>query len=122
MAETLAGRSCLASPARYPPRRKDGTIYTEEQTITPLLDEEQRITHFITIKQEITERKQQEQHLSYLINHDALTGLPNRLWLEQALESAVARARRGLLSVLLLLDLDNFKLVNDTLGHAAGDD
>lgn len=102
--------------------RRDGTTYAEEQTITPVLDEQQRITHFIAIKQDITERKQHEQHLSYLVNHDALTGLPNRLWLEQALESAVARSRRGTANALLLLDLDNFKLVNDTLGHAAGDE
>ena len=103
-------------------QRKDGTTYAEEQTITPVTDEQRRITHFIAIKQDVTERKQHEQRLSYLVNHDALTGLPNRLWLEQALESAVARSRRGAVSVLLLLDLDNFKLVNDTLGHAAGDE
>jgi diguanylate cyclase (GGDEF)-like protein len=103
-------------------QRKDGTTYAEEQTITPVMDEQRRLTHFIAIKQDITERKQHEQRLSFLVNPDALTGLPNRLWLEQALESAVARSRRGAMSVLLLLDLDNFKLVNDTMGHAAGDE
>jgi diguanylate cyclase (GGDEF)-like protein len=59
--------------------------------------------------------------LSYLALHDPLTGLPNRRSLSEALERGVAHARRGTESVLFFLDLDNFKLVNDTLGHAAGD-
>jgi diguanylate cyclase (GGDEF)-like protein/PAS domain S-box-containing protein len=102
-------------------RRKDGSLYTEEQTITPVRDDWGQITHFVDIKQDISERKQNEQRLSYLASHDTLTGLPNRHALERALEQAVARARRGPTGALLFLDLDNFKLVNDTLGHAAGD-
>ncbi len=100
-------------------RRKDGTIYVEEQTITPVRDAAGRITHFIAIKQDITERKRAEEHLRYLAMHDPVTNLLNRRALSEALERVCARTEaRG---ALLLLDMDNFKLVNDTLGHVAGD-
>ena len=102
-------------------RRQDGSDYAEEQTVTPVRDDQGQITHFVGIKQDIRERKQHEERLSYLATHDALTGLSNRHVLEQAMEATVARARRGTESALLFIDLDNFKLVNDTLGHAAGD-
>jgi len=102
-------------------RRQDGSLYSEEQTVTPVLGEQGDITHFITIKQDITERKHNEQQISYLASHDPLTGLLNRRALEENLDRAVARGRRGQESALLFLDMDNFKLVNDTLGHTAGD-
>ena len=102
-------------------RHKNGSLYTEEQTITPVRDGDGRITHFVAIKQDVTERKQQEQQLSYMATHDPLTGLPNRRVLEDSLRRSVARADRGALCSLLFMDLDNFKLVNDTLGHTAGD-
>jgi len=68
------------------------------------------------------ERKRLEQQLVHLASHDPLTGLLNRRPFEEAVVRAIARANRGTPSALLLLDVDNFKLVNDTLGHAAGDD
>ncbi len=102
-------------------RRKDGTLYTAEQTVTPVLNEQGVVTYFITIMQDISERKRNEQQLLYLANHDGLTGLPNRRELESRLERAVLRAGRGQESALLFLDMDNFKLVNDTVGHNAGD-
>ncbi|MCL5292082.1 MAG: diguanylate cyclase [Actinobacteria bacterium] len=70
---------------------------------------------------DITERKRAEEQLAYLATHDCLTDLANRRSVEEALKRAVARARRRSASALLFLDVDNFKLVNDTLGHAAGD-
>lgn len=66
-------------------------------------------------------RRQQEKQLRFLATHDPLTGLPNRRLLEHALKKAVSRARRGQNSALVLMDLDNFKYVNDTLGHSVGD-
>ncbi len=98
-------------------RRKDGTLYLEEQTITPVRGHDGRITHFVAIKQDITARKAQEEQIRHLAMHDPLTNLPNR----RALDAAMRRAGRGGEGAALILDLDNFKLVNDTLGHIAGD-
>ena len=70
---------------------------------------------------EVTELKLQEQRLAYLAGHDELTGLPNFRTLEGALDRAVAAARRGRQSSLVYMDLDEFKVVNDTLGHSIGD-
>jgi diguanylate cyclase (GGDEF)-like protein/PAS domain S-box-containing protein len=72
---------------------------------------------------DVTEREHLQEQLSHLAHHDPLTGLPNRRWFEQELERQLAAARReDRAGALLLLDLDHFKEVNDTLGHAAGDD
>ncbi len=71
---------------------------------------------------DITERKNAEEQVAFLAYHDKLTGLPNRVLFEEMLEASLARARRHELAVgVLYLDLDNFKLVNDSLGHHAGD-
>ena len=73
--------------------------------------------------EDITERRESEQAIAHLAYHDPLTGLPNRALLEEHLEVALARAEReGPRVALLYLDLDDFKLVNDSLGHAAGDE
>lgn len=102
-------------------RRKDGRIYAEEQTITPVRAADGEIRHFVSIKQDVTARRQNEERIRHLALHDPLTDLANRPAFEEALARAVDRARRGALSSLVFLDVDNFKVVNDALGHPAGD-
>ena len=102
-------------------RRKDGAIYVEEQTITPVKSADGEIRHFIAIKQDVTARKRSEEQIRHLALHDPLTDLSNRRAFEESLVRAVARGHRGAHSSLLFLDLDNFKIVNDALGHPAGD-
>ena len=105
-------------------RRKDGTTYTEEMTITPVTQDfgGATDTYFIAIKQDITERKAAEERVQYLAYYDALTGLPNRTLLQDRLSKALASARRQKNKVaLLFLDLDRFKTINDSLGHSVGD-
>lgn len=103
-------------------RRKDGSVYVGDQTITPVRDESGAITHFVAIQRDVTERKRVEDAVVRLARHDPLTDLPNRRVVEENLVRLLARAERGIPSALLLVDLDNFKEVNDRAGHAAGDE
>src|SRR5690606_15079268 len=78
--------------------------------------------HFLSLVRDVTERKQLQDHIQHLAFHDALTGLPNRTMFNRQLSHALQKAKqqeRGL--ALMFIDLDRFKTVNDTLGHAAGD-
>jgi diguanylate cyclase (GGDEF)-like protein len=104
-------------------RRKDGSTYSEEMTITPVLDEHGSIQHFVAVKQDITERKRMEGELRQLASTDPLTGIANRRRFLEAMNAELQRIRRyGNGGSLLMLDLDHFKRVNDKHGHAAGDE
>ncbi len=102
--------------------RGDGTTFPVELTVTRVEGAEGEEPIFYAFVRDISERRRSEDQLAYLAYHDALTGLPNRLLVEQELDLALARARRaGGAAALMFVDLDDFKEVNDRLGHAAGD-
>lgn len=103
-------------------RHRSGRLYTAEQTITPIRGDDGSVTHFVAIHEDITAQLESEQRIAYMALHDFLTGLPNRYSLDSRLEIELNRARRlGSRASVLLIDLDNFKDVNDTFGHAVGD-
>jgi len=102
--------------------RRDGEVFWEYATISPLTGEDGAITHFVAVKEDITVRRSYEEQLRWQAHYDALTGLPNRLLMCDRLDQAVAAAHRhGAMAALLYIDLDRFKSVNDAQGHAAGD-
>ena len=103
-------------------RRKDGTVFPEWITISAVYDDNGSVTNYIGVTSDISERKRLEDKLAFLAHHDPLTGLPNRSVLESHLTMAMAGAhRQNTMLAVGILDLDNFKQINDTYGHSSGD-
>lgn len=104
-------------------RRKNGLIYPEWMTISLVRDARGEVTNYIATFIDISRAKDSEEQLFHLAHHDPLTGLPNRFLLLSQVHHALARVERdGGKGALLFLDLDHFKNVNDSFGHAAGDE
>ncbi len=103
-------------------RRKNGEIYPKLLSISAVTDDENKIRNYVALSRDITAIKETEKKLEDLANYDALTGLPNRLMFNNRLVHDIAMAEREDLELgIILLDLDGFKSVNDSLGHPAGD-
>ncbi|MDX0626564.1 EAL domain-containing protein [Sinorhizobium medicae] len=117
-------RSCWSTPILSRERKVLGTfaLYAHE-VATPCEQEQELIAMAAHLAGIAIERKRAEDRISFLAHHDALTGLPNRVLFEEQVDGMLEEIReRDQCAVLAFLDLDNFKLINDSLGHAAGDE
>jgi diguanylate cyclase (GGDEF)-like protein/PAS domain S-box-containing protein len=114
------GRDCRVVVRNY---RRDGALFWQELSISPVRDDQGRITHFVGIQDDVTERKLAEERLAFQAVHDHLTYLPNHVLFMDRLRDAYSRAQRGegKTIAVLFLDLDDFRGVNGTLGYPAGD-
>ena len=102
--------------------RKNGELYPEWISISAVLDDSHQVTHYVSVFSDITHRKQSEDRLQFMANHDTLTKLPNRALLQERIEHALRVAQRNRTQIgIFFIDLDRFKVINDTLGHHAGD-
>ncbi|GAB4212064.1 MAG: hypothetical protein Fur007_03630 [Rhodoferax sp.] len=103
-------------------RRRDDSLFAVLQTISAVIDDQGRTTHYVSLFSDITAAKEHERQLEHIAHFDALTQLPNRSLLADRLQQAMLQAqRRGLLLAVAYLDLDGFKQINDRYGHDAGD-
>jgi len=103
-------------------KKKGEELFWEHATIAPIWNTHGKLTNFIAIKEDITERKMLQEKLDHMAHHDELTGLPNRALFFDRLGQALAYAKRSNAGfAMMFVDLDGFKNINDTYGHDSGD-
>jgi diguanylate cyclase (GGDEF)-like protein/PAS domain S-box-containing protein len=121
--KVLAGGGLVAAAASVILARQDGARHSVEYSAAPIRNREQEIDGVVIAFRDVTRQREMAEQVSWQASHDALTGLINRREFERRVEQALADVRRhGGQHALLFLDLDQFKIVNDTCGHAAGDE
>ncbi|OOZ14242.1 hypothetical protein BOW25_01860 [Solemya velum gill symbiont] len=103
-------------------RRKNGEVYPKWATITSVSDKNGQVSNYVSIFSDISSVKKAQDQILELAYYDPLTGLPNRRRLVEYLERAMVESKRSnMFGALMFIDLDNFKIINDTLGHEQGD-
>jgi diguanylate cyclase (GGDEF)-like protein/PAS domain S-box-containing protein len=103
-------------------RKKSGELYPEWLNISIVKDSKNKILNYVAIFSDITKMKKSNERIEFLAHHDPLTNLPNRLLLKARLDQSITRAKNAKeILAIIFIDIDNFKIINDTYGHSIGD-